>query len=649
MMVEVGSLLLMLGGLLLVLLLVRAVVGRFIGLDIGSGRVLLALLFGALICAVFQTEVRWEGPGTSPWWQFALLSVFTLLFLLISELLVPQGSVPPVIGWGAALRRTWVQSQRSAQIMRILMRRGLNPLSPGTRRAFLAGSRRQARDLRLALEESGVTFVKLGQVLSTRTDLLPPVYTQELAQLQQQVAPAPWPDVKAVLEDELGGPLETVFGRFEPVPLASASVAQVHRAELRSGRPVVVKVQRPGIQEVLAQDLEIAERLGHTLQTRTDWGRDMGAAQLAQSFADALREELDFTLEAQNLADMAAALRTHPEGSRMLVPVVEPSLSSSRVLVMEELRGRTLSDPALLAALSAADRRMLARRIFDSLLTQITVNGVFHGDPHPGNIMVLEDGTLALVDCGSVGRIDQGIQTALQKLILSVEYADTQGFMDALFETLGRPEGLNEVPLRRALGQFMMTQLRSEGPVDIGLFNELIRVITAHGLQVPGELATALRALGVIQGTLALLDPDFDLIAEARQIASRQLQEEFQPENLRRTLEQELVTVLPMLRRLPRHVDQIAQSLEDGRLSVQVRMFADPRDRVVVWQIMNQVLLTLLGTVLGIIAVLLVTSDEGPALTATFTLLQVVGYAAGLLSAILIFRVLVVIFKRDAE
>lgn len=635
-------------GLAGVLTVLRAVVGRFIGLHLGSGRLVLAWLCGGFLAAWFQTRVQWAGGG-SPGIQFTLLVLGVVMFVLVSELLVPRGSIPPVLGWWAALRRFVRQSRRSTEIMGNLVRHGLNPLSPGTRKALQNPTRQQGAELRTALEESGVTFVKLGQVLSTRTDLLPPEITRELADLQQQVKPAPWEEIRGVLQRELEAPVEMVFGHIDPEPLAAASIGQVHRAALRNGRPVVVKVQRPGIQDIVEQDLEIAQRLSGMLERRTAWGRDLGATQLARSFAADLLEELDFSLEAKNMTDLRAALERHPEQERLVVPGYEPSLSTSRVLVMEELTGRTLSDPEVLASLSRGEREHLARQLFNSILRQITVDGIFHADPHPGNIMLLEDGRMALLDCGSVGRIDRNMQAGLQQLIMGVEYADPQLFTDALLDTLGRPENINENRLRRVLGQFMVARLRSEGPIDSTLLNELMLILTQQGLNIPGSLSTALRSLGVVQGTLSCLDPDFDLIGEARKIATRQLQEELLPHNLRRTLEQELVTVLPLLRRLPRHVDQIANAVEEGRLSMNIRMFADKRDRVVVWQIMNQALLTLLGTVLAIASVLLMTSRGGPQLTQSFTLYQVIGFNVGLLSAILIFRVLLVIFKRDME
>ena len=306
-------------GLAGVLAVLRAVVGSFIGLHLGSGRLVLAWLFGGFLAAWFQTRVQWAGGG-SPGVQFTLLVLGAVMFVLVSELLVPRGSIPPVLGWWAALKRFMYQSRRSTEIMRNFMRRGLNPLSPAARKTFQNPTHRQGAELRAALEESGVTFVKLGQVLSTRTDILPPEVTRELADLQQQVKPAPWNDIKGVLQQELEAPIEMVFGHIDPEPLAAASIGQVHRATLRNGRPVVVKVQRPGIQDIVQQDLDIAQRLGRTLERRTTWGRDMGATQLVRSFAADLLQELDFNLEAKNMTDLSAALERHPERERLVVP-----------------------------------------------------------------------------------------------------------------------------------------------------------------------------------------------------------------------------------------------------------------------------------------------------------------------------------------
>ncbi len=639
-------------GLVVFLVVLSAIVRSFIGLQISFGRILVAAAVGIGLQYLMQTQVTWRSGQYGPAMvalQFGLLAFFSTVFLVISELLVPNGSIPPISDWRRTLRRWLVHSRRSAQIMQIMMGHGLNPLSAQTRTAYQRTPRRQARQVRLALQEAGATFVKLGQVLSTRPDLLPPEYIRELSQLQQNVAPAPWSDIRQVLREELGEDVESKFADFEHEPLASASIGQVHRATLPDGRPVVVKVQRPGISDVVEDDLGITVQLGKTMQSRSEWGQNMGVAALTEAFADALREEMDFSTEARNIADLRAALARHPEEERLVVPDFIPELSTERVLTMQELAGLTLSQPEAAEHLSPEERRSKAHLIFKSVLQQITVDGIFHADPHPGNIMLLDGGQLALIDCGSVGRIDRRLQEGVKQLILSVEYADPQQLTDALFETLGRPEYIDESELTRALGRFMVTGLRTEGRMQLGVFNELIRIVTMHGLRVPPELAAAFRSIATLEGTLALLDPDFDMMGQARQIASRQIEQEFSPLALRRSLEKELISVMPILRRLPRHVDQLASALGDGRMTLRMRLFADRRDRVILWQILNQVLLAFLGAVLGLISVQLVTSQGGPKFTDAFTLLQLLGYTAGMVSTILIFRVLLVIFKRDME
>ncbi|MFC6667855.1 AarF/UbiB family protein [Deinococcus radiopugnans] len=299
-----------------------------------------------------------------------------------------------------------------------------------------------------------------------------------------------------------------------------------------------------------------------------------------------------------------------------------------------------------MAELTIDGRARAARQIFTSVLRQITVDGVFHADPHPGNIMLLRDGNLGLIDMGSVGRIDRELQAGLQQIILAVEYAEPQQLTDALLQTLGRPEHLDEPRLRRALGRFIVTRLQQGERADIAMFSDLLQIVTAHGLHVPAELAAAFRAIATLEGTLALLDPGFDIVAEARQVASAQLKEELAPQNVRRALERELVAALPMLRRLPRHVDQLASALGEGRLSVNVRLFSDARDQAVVGEWLRQVLLAFLAAVLGLIAVGLLALPGGPRLSDALTLYQLLAYNAGLVSTIMVLRVLFVLFRR---
>jgi ubiquinone biosynthesis protein len=250
-------------------------------------------------------------------------------------------------------------------LARIAARHGLAGLFSGGR-AEPGTPGQLARRIRLVLEQSGPIFVKLGQVASTRTDLLPAPITMELAQLQDHVPAAPWPRIQALLENELGTGIEEVFHSVDPQPLASASLAQAHAARLRGGHPVILKVQRPGIDELVTRDLEIIRRQTRRLESRAQWARDYHVAELGRGFADALAEELDFQAEARNIAAIAAAA---PSDARVLIPTVHGDISSRRLLVLDRFDGTGIRDAGPLLDDLGADRDALARDLLNTLPT----------------------------------------------------------------------------------------------------------------------------------------------------------------------------------------------------------------------------------------------------------------------------------------
>ncbi len=632
-------------------------VRRLIGLPLSTFRTLLAGLIAFFAASPIITAI--SGPtvtghqGVLPELWFVILGVVIallvgMIFLVISEALVPSGSLPGPLYVLRGLRRQAGRTRRYSQISRILVRHGLLPYLRGGRRSELAtaeGRARLARSLRLALEDGGVTFVKLGQVLSTRRDLLPPEFIAELSRLQDDAPRVPWPQVAGVLGNELGGGVDDVFATFDREPIAAASIAQVHAATLTSGDKVVVKVCRPDVRGVVERDLDIVIRLAARLQRGTNWGRAVGAVELSHGFADALREELDLRIEARNMTAVAAAAAKR--GSSVRVPVPHLPLCGEKVLVMEYLAGLPLAAAALSPALPAGARATLARGLLDALLCQVLLDGTFHADPHPGNVLLLTDGTLGLLDFGSVGRIDAGLRSALQRLLLALDRGDPAALADALLDVVERPEELDEPRLERALGRFAARHVAAGITPDVRMFTDLFRIVADHGLAVPPEIAAVFRALATMEGTLTQLAPGFDIVTEARRFAGEQLAEQFSPDTLRQTVMAELVSLLPMLRRLPRRIDRIGAALETGRLSVNVRHLADASDRRYVTSLLHQVLLTFLAAASGIMAVMLIGLHGGPNVTRTVTLYTFFGYCLLVVAAILAVRVLVLVFRPD--
>ena len=636
---------------LLTVLVLAAVTRRLLGPRFGLVRTVAAgaVAFAASgpLFAAMSGRVEPDEAGAGPFWLFLLAIAVALLaamaFLVLAEVLVPSGSIPPPYEWWPLLRARAARTRRYGRIVRIAARHGLGRALRGRWRGGADPARRQqlARSLTAALDEGGVTFVKLGQVLSTRRDLLPAEFVTELGRLQDRAAAAPWPEVAALLAEELGRPVEEVFAHVERTPLAAASIAQVHVATLVDGTEVVLKVQRPGIRPVVERDLDIVHRLARTLASTTSWGRALGVRELAAGFAAALREELDFRVEAANMAAVAMTARD------VVVPVPHRELCSERLLVMQRLDGIPLAAAGPAIAERGLDAHALARTLLGTLLRQVVLDGVFHADPHPGNVLLLTDGRLALLDFGSVGRLDVTVRAALQQLLLAVDRGDPAAVADALLEVVPRPDEIDAAALERAVGVVLARHLGPGGGASVRMFADLVRIVAGFGLMVPPMVAAVFRALATAEGTLTGLAPGFEVVAEARRFAAESLTERWREASPRQLATDELVTLLPMLRRLPRRVDRILAATEGGRLAVNVRLFADERDRRYATGLLQQVLLTVLGATAGLMAVQLLGIDGGPTATTGVGLYPLLGYFLLVVSSVLVLRVLVLIFRRD--
>ncbi|MEX1006914.1 MAG: AarF/UbiB family protein [Acidimicrobiia bacterium] len=543
-----------------------------------------------------------------------------------------------------SLRRRGRRMARYAEITRIAVRNGLGPSLGLGRHDDVSRNGAKTptvRRLRLSLEQCGGMFVKLGQIVSTRSDLLSPDAVKELSLLQDHVQPAARDDVAALLESEFDAPLEDVFATFDWQPLAAASIGQVYRAALPDGSPVVVKVIRPGIEESVAVDLSVLEELGRVAETRTSWGADYHVMDLVDEFSSRLREELDFRIEARNARAIASSL---PHGSRISVPEVYEELSTSRVLVMEWLDGASVRDVAWGDA-RAGERTKIADLLLRTVLEQMLQDGVFHADPHPGNVMLLTDGRLALIDFGAAGRLDSVQQAALRELMAGVSRRDADAVAQAVLQVASLRRGVDIAEFERALARFMAQHLAPGARADAAMFNAMLRLFFEFGITLPAEWSTFFRALIVLEGTLTTIAPGYSVIDAAEAIAAQWVRGQITPGSVQQAVRDEILRTVPMLRRLPRHVDRAFSMLEREGIRVRVSHFQDADDTRFVTTLVNRSILAFLSGTIGLLSVGLIAIEGGPPFTGNTSLFQVFGYFGLFCSTVLAMRVIVAVLR----
>ena len=582
-------------------------------------------------------------------WVFAL----GVALLVALELVWPTASLRnPVDTVRAALRQRR-RTRRYAQILAIASRRGVGWVFHGHARSGLGHSTpgERAAAIVATINESGVTFVKLGQVLSTRRDLIPEPYLGALATLQSAATTLPWSVIRPAIEEELGRPLEAVFASVDETPLAAASVAQVHTAVLLDGTPVVVKVQRPTARAQVEADVDIILRLAERAEKHSLQARELRAESVARGFTTTLLAELDYRVEYSNTEMLRSTLvriaeHRHADDVRISVPRTYPQASGRRVLTMDLVDGTPLSAAdARLAALTDAERDRLATGLMGAVLEQILVHGVFHADLHPGNVILKNDGSLGLIDFGAVGVIERSQRHNLSALLLAAACEDDIAAADALMLIVDMPDDADVDAFRHDIGVVLTTvQHRAGG--DGSIFSLMLDVIRQHHLALPATLSSAFRSFATLEGCLKVLVPDFDMAERALERMPALTRRMLNVKRMAASAQAQTAVLSAYARRLPHRIESLATQLERGTLSVRVRGLASDDDQWFVGALVSEVLGVLVSITAVVLAIVLVVADSGPMLAPQLGLFDLLGAFVGFLGFLGILRTVRRIFIR---
>jgi ubiquinone biosynthesis protein len=481
-----------------------------------------------------------------------------------------------------AIGRTYRHLNRYQRILRVLFKYGFNDLvdrlhidqylESGLQminrkpREQIARLSRPER-LRLVFEELGPTFIKLGQLLSTRPDLIPAEYLDELARLQDEVPPFSLAEVHAIFREELGRSPDEVFHYFDADPLAAASIGQVHRARLDSGAEVVVKVQRPDIENVIAVDLEILAHLAGLMEQYLEEVQGHRPTAIVQEFARSLSREIDFAVELANVQRFA---RQFKNNTAIHVPLVYPELSTQRVLVMEYVLGIKASMAGQLRE-QGYDLPLIAERGATLVMEQIFVHGFFHADPHPGNLFILPDNVVCFIDFGQMGRLSRKDREDFTDLVLDLVAGDERTVVEGVLKVTVQLGEVDRESLARDLGGLVDLYLyRPLGELEAGrILQDLLDLVTRHKLTFKPAFYQMMKALSTVEGVGLMLDPKLELIRLARPFMRRIRLERMRPARLAEEIARTGSGYLQLLRELPEELRTILRQLRGGRMRIE--------------------------------------------------------------------------------
>jgi len=464
--------------------------------------------------------------------------------------------------------------------------------------------------LRMAFEELGPTYIKLGQILSTRPDLIPLDFIQELSKLQDDVPAFPYKDVCKVVESEFGCPPEAFFDSLEKEPQASASIGQVHRAVLKDGESVAVKFQRPGIRKIIEVDLEIMLHLATLAEHHIEELVLHRPVKIVDEFARTLEKEIDYIIEATNMERCARQFLDNPH---VYIPKVFRDVTSSRVLTAEFVEGIKISDIDGLES-AGLDRKLITARGADLVLEQVFEHGFFHADPHPGNIFVLPNNVICLIDFGMVGVVDRQTRDNFVDLLDSIVHQNEIQATEVLLKLTYWDEEPDRRLLERGVADFMGYHLyKPLKEIELGkLLQQLLEVAGDFRLRIPPDLFLMIKALGTVEGVGRMLDPDFDMIAQATPFIAKIKLERYTPERIAEDIFDLSARLLQFLRQFPKELLDITQIIRQQKLSLRIEHRGLETMLVTHDRISNRISFSILIAALIIGSALIVISETPP-------------------------------------
>jgi ubiquinone biosynthesis protein len=480
-----------------------------------------------------------------------------------------------------------------------------------------------AERMRLALEELGPTFVKLGQLLSTRPDVIPRSYVDEFAKLQDEVPSFSLNEVRSQIRTELGGEIETIFADFDEEPIAAASIAQVHRARLLTGENVVVKVRRPGVVELVETDIDVLMGIALMAERHLPGSDIYDPVGLIREFSRTIRREMDLAREGHTIEKIASNFT----GDRTLYfPKVFWGATAKGVLTLEYIDGIKVSRTTALDQ-AGLDRKLIARRGADAFLTMILSHGFFHGDPHPGNVLILPDNTICLLDYGMVGRLDEQLKGYLLDLLLAITRRDVDEVISLLSSAGDIGEQLNVRALKRDISEFIDSYYELPlQDIEVGrMLMDFIEIITTYHIRFQPDLMLLTKALITVEGMGRELDPDFNMIEHLRPFIEKALKERVSPRNLARDFSDNLISLFNLARNIPRDLKDLIGRVKRNKFRIDLEHRGLDRFIKELDKSINRLSSSLIISALIVGSSIIMQIDKGPLLFG-FPLFAFLGY-----------------------